>query len=185
MTFLDRYIHTAGVTFTPPAFHRWACLALVAAALADRVWIEKLKKQVYPNVYLLLVGPSGCGKGEALDMMMKLASDVPSLLGRILRGGLTKQRLLDILGGRSTKREKGEAVVAEAKANTSPWIVYPELYNSLGAGGPVAEAFIANLTDLYTGSPVPMTDVKVETEHMTRLQAVAQGILGARLRTPH
>ena len=158
MTFLDRYIQTAGVTFTPPAFHRWACLSLVAAALADRVWLEKLKKHVYPNLYVMLVGPSGCGKGEALDMMMKLASDVPSLLGRILRGGLTKQRLLDILGGRSTKREKGEAVVSEAKANTSPWIIYPELYNSLGAGGPVAEAFIANLTDLYTGSPVPMTE---------------------------
>lgn len=158
MTFLDRYIQTAGVTFTPPAFHRWACLALVAAALADRVWLEKLKKHVYPNLYVMLVGPSGCGKGEALDMMMKLASGIPSLMERILRGGLTKQRLLDILGGRSTKREKGEAVVSEAKANTAPWIIYPELYNSLGAGGPVAEAFIANLTDLYTGSPVPMTE---------------------------
>ena len=34
----------------------------------------------------------------------------------------------------------------------------PELYNSLGAGGPIAESFIANLTDLYSGSPVPMTE---------------------------
>ena len=82
MTFLDRYIHTAGVTFTPPAFHRWACLSLVAAALADRVWIEKPKKQAHPNAYLLLAGPAGCGKGDALDMMKKLASDVPPLLGR-------------------------------------------------------------------------------------------------------
>ena len=40
MNFLDRYIHTAGVTFTPPAFHRWACLSLVAAALAEVVGSE-------------------------------------------------------------------------------------------------------------------------------------------------
>ena len=158
MNFLDRYIHTAGVTFTPPAFHRWACLSLVAAALADRVWIEKLKKQVYPNIYVLLVGPSGCGKGEAIDTALMHAKGVPALLSRILRGGLTKQRLLDILGGRTTKREKGEAVVSEQEANKAPWIVYPELYNSLGAGGPIAESFIANLTDLYSGSPVPMTE---------------------------
>ena len=37
----------------------------------------------------------------------------------------------------------------------------------------------------FLDRPVPMGDVKLETEHMNRLQAVAQGILGDRLRIPH
>ena len=37
----------------------------------------------------------------------------------------------------------------------------------------------------FLDRPVPMGDVKLETEHMNRLQAVAQGILGDRLRVPH
>ena len=37
----------------------------------------------------------------------------------------------------------------------------------------------------FLDRPVPMGDVKLGTEHMNRLQAVAQGILGDRLRIPH
>lgn len=37
----------------------------------------------------------------------------------------------------------------------------------------------------FLDRPVPMGDVKLETEHMNRLQAVAQAILGDRLRVPH
>ena len=37
----------------------------------------------------------------------------------------------------------------------------------------------------FLDRPVPMGDVKLETEHMNRLQAVAQTILGDRLRVPH
>ena len=37
----------------------------------------------------------------------------------------------------------------------------------------------------FLDRPVPMGEVKLDTAHMNRLQAVAQGILGQRLRVPH
>ncbi len=37
----------------------------------------------------------------------------------------------------------------------------------------------------FLDRPVPMGDVKLDAEHMDRLQAVVQGILGDRLRIPH
>jgi len=37
----------------------------------------------------------------------------------------------------------------------------------------------------FLDRPVPMGEVKLDTEHMNRLQAVAQGILGQRVRVPH
>ena len=37
----------------------------------------------------------------------------------------------------------------------------------------------------FLDRPVPMGEVKLDAEHMNRLQAVAQGILGQRVRVPH
>lgn len=37
----------------------------------------------------------------------------------------------------------------------------------------------------FLDRPVPMGEVKLDTAHMNRLQAVAQGILGQRVRVPH
>ena len=37
----------------------------------------------------------------------------------------------------------------------------------------------------FLDRPVPMGEVKLDAEHMNRLQAVAQGILGQRVRIPH
>ena len=157
-SFMDLYLRACGRTMVPLEFNRWSCVALVSASLADRVYVEKMKKHLVPNMYIILVGPSGCGKGEAIDRALGLVKHNETLKKQVVRGGLTKQRLLDMLGGRSTKVVKGQAAVDAAEANPAPWIVYPELYNSLGAGGPIAEQFIANLTDMYSGSPVPITE---------------------------
>lgn len=37
----------------------------------------------------------------------------------------------------------------------------------------------------FLDRPVPMGEVKLAAEHMNRLQAVAQSILGQRVRIPH
>ena len=83
-------------------------------------------------------------------------------------------------------------MVSTQEANKAPWIVYPELYNSLGAGGPIAESFIANLTDLYSGSPVPMTegtrtwgDVVIEKYILNWLAGTTESWLKSRCRRGH
>jgi len=156
--FFDVYMRAIGQTPIPERFHRWSALSLVAAILEDRVWVEHHREPLFPNLYVLLVGPSGCGKGTAIEFAMRQWTTLYSGPGRLIKGGLTKQSLLDALGGRRTGIVGGHATVQSAVANPHPWIVSPELYNALGVGGPVAEAFIANLTDLYTSSTVPTTE---------------------------
>lgn len=156
--FFEVYMKAIGRTPIPEKFHRWSALSLVASVLENRVVVMHHKAALNPNLYVLLVGPSGCGKGTAMDFAMARWHALYGGEGRLLRGGLTKQRLLDVLGGRTTSVANGQAKVEAAVANPHPWIVSPELYNALGSGGPVAEAFIANLTDLYTSSVVPITE---------------------------
>lgn len=158
--FFETYVQAAGQTLVPPVFHRWAAISLVAAALGNRVWVDKLNRPLYPNLYVMLVGPSGCGKGVAIDFAMDRWQDVEGLKdsGRLYRGAITKQRVLDLLGGRQTNTVGGKAQVGSAPPVPQPWLIAPELYNALGQSGRGAEAFIANLTDLYTGSPVPVME---------------------------
>lgn len=156
--FFDVYKQLVGKTPIPERFHRWSALSLVAAILEDRVVVAHHQGMLTPNLYVLLVGPSGCGKGTAIDGVMAQWAELYGGEGRIIKGGLTKQNLLDKLGGRATGMAGGQAQVRTVPPNPHPWIVSPELYNALGSGGPVAEAFIANLTDLYTSSPIATTE---------------------------
>jgi hypothetical protein len=156
--FFDVYAQSIGQTPIPIKFHRWSALSLVAAILENRVWVRHYRQPLTPNLYVLLVGPSGAGKGSAIDGVLTLWQTLYGEAGRLLRGGLTKQRLLDVLGGRATGVVGGQARVVQVNPNPHPWIVSPELYNALGSGGPVAESFIANLTDLYTYSPVAVSE---------------------------
>lgn len=96
MTFIDRYLRYVGVNMAPPAFHRWAALTILAAAVADRVWVESQGSRLVPNLYTFLIGPSGIGKGVATDLAMRVISE--SGVIRVYSGMLTAQHLCDMLG---------------------------------------------------------------------------------------
>jgi hypothetical protein len=49
---------------SPPLFRKWAAIAAIAGALERKVWVRTLGSNLYPNVYIILVGPPGVGKTE-------------------------------------------------------------------------------------------------------------------------
>ena len=140
--FIELYQHHLGESEVPEAFHDWSCLALMAACVADRVWLEKFRgSRLAPNLYVFLVGPSGLGKGQAIDEAMKFTTGLKRL--NVYRGKTTAQYLLDFLG----RPDKASNVVAHSKV----WLITPELAMSVGEGGQ-ATTFIKHMTDLYTGT---------------------------------
>ena len=53
MTFLDYYMQYCGESEVPHRWHRWAGISLLAAALADRVGIDRgSNKWLVPNLYV-------------------------------------------------------------------------------------------------------------------------------------
>jgi hypothetical protein len=57
----------------PVLFRKWAAISSIASALQRKVRVELgLSLTFYPNLYIVLVGPSATGKGTA----MKFASDI-------------------------------------------------------------------------------------------------------------
>ena len=135
MDFLRSYAAYAGVSEVPAQYTKWCGLATLAACAEDRVWVEKFRgKKLSPNLYVFLLGPSGIGKGEAIDTAVRLLTSLPV---RIFNGQLTAAALIDEL---SSKAKPPKLL-----------IVSEELASSIGSG-PLADTLIKLMTKLFAGS---------------------------------
>ncbi len=64
----------------PILFRKWAGISTIAAALQRKVKIELgLSLTIYPNFYIVLVGPSATGKGTAMKYASDIITQVPSI----------------------------------------------------------------------------------------------------------
>ena len=134
MDYLRSYIAYAGISEIPPQYTKWCGLMTLAAAAEDRVWVSKFRdKHIPPNLYILLLGPSGIGKGEAIDTALRL---IEPLGLRVYRGKLTAPFLVDELASR--------------KLPPKMLFVTPELALSVGSGQ-LADDLIKLMTELFTG----------------------------------
>lgn len=144
--FLYLYNYLSGKSEIPKGYHGWACLSLLAALAEKRTWFEKFKgSKIYPNIYTLLLGPSGIGKGGAISHATRIlqAADLDPPIN-IYRGSTTHAHLEDILG----KLIKIDDEYVQPPSHL--WLIMDELANNLG-DSKLAERFIKMMTELFTG----------------------------------
>ena len=64
----------------PVLFRKWAAISSIASALQRKVRVELgLSLTFYPNLYIVLVGPSATGKGTAMKFASDIIEQVPSI----------------------------------------------------------------------------------------------------------
>jgi hypothetical protein len=64
----------------PILFRKWAAISSIASALQRKVRVELgLSLTFYPNLYIVLVGPSATGKGTAMKFASDIIEQVPSI----------------------------------------------------------------------------------------------------------
>lgn len=75
---LDAYIEYTNSSEPPTSYHIWCGLTVIAGALQRRVYLQQgLERTIYPNLYVILVGPSGrTRKGVALGIAKDLLAKV-------------------------------------------------------------------------------------------------------------
>jgi len=70
---IDSFMEMTDNSEPPLLFRKWAAISCIASALQRKVRVELgLSLTFYPNLYIVLVGPSATGKGT----VMKFASDI-------------------------------------------------------------------------------------------------------------
>lgn len=80
---IDSYLHYTEENESPDRFRKWVAISSVAAALQRKVsfpWIGP-GITLYPNMYIVLVGPSGVRKGSSIAPAKRLLDKANVYLG--------------------------------------------------------------------------------------------------------
>jgi hypothetical protein len=97
MSFLGdfaRYLRTR--TDCPPDFHYHAGLVALATALGNRVCCHGWTRPIYPNLWSVVIAPSGYGKSAPLDMCERIVAKA-GLVDLVLPGSFSQEALYGVL----------------------------------------------------------------------------------------
>lgn len=94
---------------SPEMFRKWVAIATVGCALERRCWMVSDYGELYPNLYILLVGPPAAGKTVAIDAARVLINKVEHI--HMAPTNVTHASLLDDLAKTSGAFMKGDTSV--------------------------------------------------------------------------
>lgn len=161
-SFIPTYMNFVGDSEVPHRYHYWICLGIVSACLAKRVYIRRGHSQIFPNLYIFLIGPSGLGKNQAIDAGYDIikAEGFQQDVNPHRVTSFTAMGLVDYLG---KKGKKGQSV-NEVDQAPPMLILTPELRESLGSKV-IASDTITHMTNMYSGKENPESDFKRAAGH--------------------
>lgn len=92
----SRYMANKG---SPAIYTRWAGIFTVSAVAERKIWLRTTKGILYPNQYIILVGPAGIGKSVCTNVAYDLLSEIrsPENELHIAPTSVTKASLIDAL----------------------------------------------------------------------------------------
>lgn len=98
-SFIDGFLQYSDNKGSPKIFCKWAAIAIVGAALERKTWVRTSKGVLYPNQYVVLVGPAGVGKSLATNLVYDLLNEIrsPENPFHLAPTSLTKASLIDAL----------------------------------------------------------------------------------------
>ena len=83
-------------TDIPDTFIIWSALSLVGAALKNNVYFQIGTYTLYPNMFIVLVGPPGVGKGASMNILEQMITDTkPNQVVNTLSDRITAERIIE------------------------------------------------------------------------------------------
>src|SRR6266481_723859 len=92
-------------TESPLKYHFWCAAACISATLKRSTWIDRVKWKLYPNIYTVLVGRPGIGKGAAMNPAIALMKEAGTV--NILSDRITMEYVLEKLSKGFPKMHPG------------------------------------------------------------------------------
>lgn len=123
----------APTTEAPDSYVVWSAISVVAAVLKKRCWVKRGPYKVYPNQYIVLVGPPGVGKGTAVHPAHALIKDYKNpILSNYLNDRVTAPEIINQLSQGFQTQHVANGTIVVGKEATAV-IFAMELATFLGA----------------------------------------------------
>jgi len=146
--FVDLFVYSQGICETPRQWLTWAAISGVAACVRDSVTLAYFKDSpLRPNLYVLLVGGSGVGKGRAIGPVLELLEPYEQIVHPML-GRYTIQYVVDVMAQKRPYHGADGEMAGEILDRPKLWLVMTEMAHNIGQGGR-ADDFIKALTAIY------------------------------------
>jgi len=168
--FITGYLEYTQNLESPVSYNLWCGISCIAAALQRKVYLRWGISTLYPNMYIVLIGPSGrCRKGEA----MGAATDIVKSVGiKIVAESITREALIrDIQESISSYNDPDTGNI---KFHCSLTAFNEELAVFLGQGD---VKFLADLTDWYNSKDD--WTYRTKGSGTDKIQGICFNLLGA------
>jgi len=97
---LRAYLEYTKESESPDSYHLWTGLSVLASAVRRRVWVDQGIYILYPNMYVILVGPPGrVAKSTTIRLGRRLLLGVPEIV--FSADSLTREELIRVMGKES------------------------------------------------------------------------------------
>lgn len=142
---LDNYLAYTENSESPLSYHTWCGLSVIAGALQRRVYLNwGLGRTIYPNLYVVLIGPSGrTRKGVAIGVAKDFLKSIP---GVTVTPESSSGRQAMILAMKRALVNFTDPTDGKIKFHSAVTAFSEELSVFLGQGD---IAYLSNLTDWY------------------------------------
>lgn len=88
---LEAHLEFTEISESPVSYHTWAGLSCVASVLQRKVYMSMGHTTLYPNMYVVLIGPTGGRKGEPIDIVRWFLEEVNVL---VVEEDITEEALI-------------------------------------------------------------------------------------------
>lgn len=128
---------------SPTRYHLWSAITIIGGTLKRHVWLQRGKRKLFPNLYTVLVGPPGVGKGGAIIPALDILQTAGT--ANLLTDRVTIQWCLEqVAKGFGSAQMSGGAVSIGHDA--SCFISAPELQVFLRASD---DSLLSSMNDLW------------------------------------
>lgn len=141
---LSSYLEYTDNTEPPTSYHVWSGISTIAGVLQRKVWMEWGHECIYPNMYIVLIGPSGrCRKGTAMNISKHLLKQIKEIT--VSSESITREALIRVMkNASSTMTDPQNPSIS--KLHCSITVFSEELSVFLGQND---LRFLSTLTDWY------------------------------------
>jgi hypothetical protein len=121
---------------SPSAFHQWSAATVIAGCVKRNCWINRGDYNLFPNMFVILVGHTGLGKGRAINPAVALLREAGC--ANILSDKLTIQYILEKISDRGLAAAHAQITGASGgtitiSTDASCFISAPEVEDLLNA----------------------------------------------------